>query len=63
MPAQLFQLRRGGLHSLAAVVSIHLRDRPAKQVWELTLVEPTFIEQGSRLDNWLGVQRPPVRNA
>ena len=43
--------------------SIQSRNRPAKQVPRTPLVEPTFIEQGSSSYTWLGVQRPPVRNA
>jgi hypothetical protein len=55
--------RNPGLQCAGRTVSIQRRNRPAKQVRGITLVEPTFIEQGPSSYTWLGVQRPPVRNA
>jgi hypothetical protein len=53
----------GELRNCGGTVSIQGRDRPAKQVWGITQVEPILIEQGSSSYKWLGVLGPPVRKA
>jgi hypothetical protein len=49
------ELQRDRLQCAGSAVSIQPRNRPAKQVRGITLVEPTFIEQGPRSYTWLGV--------